>query len=415
MDRNEKTPSGRTSLWRNARLATLREDLGPLGIIEKAAIGVRGGRIAYAGAESELPVGFAEADQVVDCEGRWITPALIDCHTHIVHGGNRAREFELRLEGATYEEIARAGGGIVSTVKATNALSVEELVETALPRLNALLSEGVSTVEIKSGYGLNIEAELKMLRAARQLERVRPVRVLTSYLAAHATPPEYKGRNGDYIADVVLPGLAKAHAEGLVDVVDGFCEDIAFSPAEIALVFDRAKSLGLPVKLHAEQLSNLGGARLAASYGALSADHLEYLDAEGAAAMATAGTVAVLLPGAFYTLREKQLPPVETLRAAGTRIAVATDCNPGTSPLTSLLMTMNMSATLFRLTVQECLAGVTREAARALRILDETGTLEAGKSADLAIWNIDAPAELIYRIGFNPLHERIFKGERIAV
>ncbi|WP_085027475.1 imidazolonepropionase [Ensifer aridi] len=415
MDRNEMTPSGRTSLWRNARLATLREDLGPLGIIEKGAVGVRGGRIVYAGAESELPVGFAEADQVVDCERRWITPALIDCHTHIVHGGNRAREFELRLEGATYEEIARAGGGIISTVKATNALSVEALVETALPRLDALLSEGVSTVEIKSGYGLNIEAELKMLRAARQLERVRPVRVVTSYLAAHATPPEYKGRNGDYISDVVLPGLVKAHAEGLVDAVDGFCEDIAFSPAEIALVFDKAKSLGLPVKLHAEQLSNFGGARLAASYDALSADHLEYLDAEGAAAMATAGTVAVLLPGAFYTLREKQFPPVEALRAAGTRIAVATDCNPGTSPLTSLLLSMNMSATLFRLTVQECLAGVTREAARALRILDETGTLEAGKSADLAIWNIDAPAELIYRIGFNPLHERIFKGERIAV
>ncbi len=415
MDRNEMTPSGKTSLWRNARLATLREDLGPLGIIEKGAVGVRGGRIVYAGAESELPVGFAEADQVVDCERRWITPALIDCHTHIVHGGNRAREFELRLEGATYEEIARAGGGIISTVKATNALSVEALVETALPRLEALLSEGVSTVEIKSGYGLNIEAELKMLRAARQLERVRRVRVVTSYLAAHATPPEYKGRNGDYISDVVLPGLVKAHAEGLVDAVDGFCEDIAFSPAEIALVFDKAKSLGLPVKLHAEQLSNLGGARLAASYDALSADHLEYLDAEGAAAMATAGTVAVLLPGAFYTLREKQFPPVEALRAAGTRIAVATDCNPGTSPLTSLLLSMNMSATLFRLTVQECLAGVTREAARALRILDETGTLEAGKSADLAIWNIDAPAELIYRIGFNPLHERIFKGERIAV
>jgi imidazolonepropionase len=415
MDRNEKATSGRTSLWRNARLATLREDLGPLGIIDKGAVAVRDSRIVYAGAEADLPSALARADQMIDCEGRWITPALIDCHTHIVHGGNRAREFELRLEGATYEEIARAGGGIISTVKATNALSVEELVETALPRLDALLSEGVATVEIKSGYGLNIETELKMLRAARQLERVRPVRVLTSYLAAHATPPEYKGRNSDYIADIVLPGLSRAHAEGLVDAVDGFCEGIAFSPAEIALVFDKAKSLGLPVKLHAEQLSNLGGARLAASYGALSADHLEYLDAEGAAAMAAAGTVAVLLPGAFYTLREKQLPPVEALRAAGTRIAVATDCNPGTSPLTSLLLTMNMSATLFRLTVQECLAGVTREAARALRILDETGTLEVGKSADLAIWNIDAPAELIYRIGFNPLHERIFKGERIPV
>ncbi|WP_042775126.1 imidazolonepropionase [Sinorhizobium fredii] len=403
-----------SSLWRNVRLATLREDLGPLGVIEKGAVAVRGGRIVYAGAEGDLPSDLSSADQVIDCEGRWMTPALIDCHTHLVHGGNRAREFQLRLEGATYEEIARAGGGIVSTVKATNALSVEELVAAALPRLDALLSEGVSTVEIKSGYGLNIDAELKMLRAARQLERVRPVRIVTSYLAAHATPPEYRGRNADYLDDVALPGLSRAHAEGLVDAVDGFCEGIAFSPAEMARVFDGARALGLPVKLHAEQLSNLGGAKLAASYGALSADHLEYLDADGAAAMAKAGTVAVLLPGAFYTLRETQLPPVEALRAAQTRIAIATDCNPGTSPLTSLLLTMNMSATLFRLTLEECLAGVTREAARSLGILQETGTLEAGKSADLAVWNIEAPAELIYRIGFNPLSERVFKGERIA-
>ncbi|AWI60752.1 imidazolonepropionase [Sinorhizobium fredii] len=412
MNRNAEMDD--SSLWRNARLATLREDLGPLGIIEKGAVAVRGGRIVYAGAEDDLPSDLSSADQVIDCEGRWMTPALIDCHTHLVHGGNRAREFQLRLEGATYEEIARAGGGIVSTVKATNALSVEELVAAALPRLDALLLEGVSTVEVKSGYGLNIDAELKMLRAARQLERLRPVRIVTSYLAAHATPPEYKGRNADYIDDVVLPGLSQAHAEGLVDAVDGFCEGIAFSPAEMARVFDGARALGLPVKLHAEQLSNLGGAKLAASYGALSADHLEYLDADGAAAMAKAGTVAVLLPGAFYTLRETQLPPVETLRTAGTRIAVATDCNPGTSPLTSLLLTMNMSATLFRLTLEECLAGVTREAARALGILQETGTLEAGKSADLALWNIEAPAELIYRIGLNPLSERVFKGERIA-
>lgn len=413
MNGNDTSNGERTGLWRNARLATLREDLGPLGIVEKAAVAIRGDRIVFAGAESELPADLAKADQVIDCDGRWITPALIDCHTHLVHGGNRAREFELRLEGATYEDIARAGGGIVSTVKATNALSVDELVQAALPRLDALLAEGVSTVEIKSGYGLTIEAELKMLRAARALGHVRPVRVVTSYLAAHATPPEYKGRNGDYIDDVVLPGLARAHAEGLVDAVDGFCEGIAFSPAEIAAVFDRARSLGLPVKLHAEQLSNLGGARLASSYGALSADHLEYLDAEGATAMAKAGTVAVLLPGAFYTLREKQLPPVEALRTAGTRIAIATDCNPGTSPLTSLVMTMNMAATLFRLRLEECLAGVTREAARALGILDQTGTIEPGKSADLAIWDIETPAELIYRIGFNPLSERIFKGKRI--
>jgi imidazolonepropionase len=414
MNGNETSSAERTSLWRNARLATLREDLGPLGIIEKGAVAVSGDRIVYAGAEHALPAEFAGADRAIDCEGRWMTPALIDCHAHLVHGGNRAREFQMRLEGATYEEIARAGGGIVSTVKATNALSVDELVEAALPRLDTLLSEGVATVEVKSGYGLNIEAELNMLRAARKLAQARPVRIVTSYLAAHATPPEYKGRNADYIDDVVLPGLTQAQAEGLVDAVDGFCEGIAFSPADIARVFDGAKALGLPVKLHAEQLSDLGGAKLAASYGALSADHLEYLDADGAAAMARAGTVAVLLPGAFYTLRETQLPPVEELRAAGTRIAIATDCNPGTSPLTSLLLTMNMSATLFRLTVEECLAGVTREAARALGILGETGTIEAGKSADLALWNIEAPAELIYRIGFNPLSERIFKGERIA-
>ncbi|ACP22778.1 imidazolonepropionase (plasmid) [Sinorhizobium fredii NGR234] len=411
---NRNADMERSSLWRNVRLATLREDLGPLGIVEKGAVAVCGDRIVYAGAEGDLPSELSSADQVIDCDGRWMTPALIDCHTHLVHGGNRAREFQLRLEGATYEEIARAGGGIVSTVKATNALSVEELVAAALPRLDALLMEGVSTVEIKSGYGLNIDAELKMLRAARQLERLRPVRIVTSYLAAHATPPEYKGRNADYLGDVVLPGLVQAHAEGLVDAVDGFCEGIAFSPAEITRVFDKAKALGLPVKLHAEQLSNLGGAKLAASYGALSADHLEYLDADGAAAMAKSGTVAVLLPGAFYTLRETQLPPIEVLRTAGTRIAIATDCNPGTSPLTSLLLTMNMSATLFRLTLEECLAGVTREAARALGILDETGTIEAGKSADLALWNIETPAELIYRIGFNPLSERIFKVERIA-
>ncbi|WP_018237382.1 imidazolonepropionase [Ensifer sp. BR816] len=414
MNGYEISSAERTSLWRNARLATFREDLGPLGIIEKGAVAMRGDRIVYAGAESELPSALSGAERVIDCEGRWMTPALIDCHTHLVHGGNRAREFQMRLDSATYEEIARAGGGIVSTVKATNALSVDELVEAALPRLDTLLSEGVATVEVKSGYGLNIEAELNMLRAARKLAQARPVRIVTSYLAAHATPPEYKGRNADYIDDVVLPGLNRAHAEGLVDAVDGFCEGIAFSPADIARVFDGAKALGLPVKLHAEQLSDLGGAKLAASYGALSADHLEYLDADGAAAMARAGTVAVLLPGAFYTLRETQLPPVEELRAAGTRIAIATDCNPGTSPLTSLLLTMNMSATLFRLTLEECLAGVTREAARALGILGETGTIEAGKSADLALWDIEAPAELIYRIGFNPLSERIFKGERIA-
>lgn len=403
-----------SGIWRNVRLVTLGESVDGLGLVENAAVAVVDGRIAYAGPESGLPAELARSLETTDCQGRVMTPALIDCHTHLVHGGNRAREFQMRLEGATYEEIARAGGGIVSSVKATNALTVDQLVESALPRLDTLLAEGVSTVEIKSGYGLNVTAELNMLRAARKLETLRPVRVVASYLAAHATPADYKGRNGDYITDVVLPGLDAAHAEGLVDAIDGFCEGIAFSTAEIARVFDRAKALGLPVKLHAEQLSNLGGAKLAASYGALSADHLEYLDAEGAAALAKSGTVAVLLPGAFYALREERLPPVQALRDAGARIAIATDCNPGTSPLTSLLLTMNMSATFFRLTVAECLAGATREAARALGLLAETGTVEVGKSADLAIWNIEDPAELVYRIGFNPLHERIFRGQRIG-
>jgi imidazolonepropionase len=400
-------------LWRNARIATLDETLPGLGIIENGVIVTEGGRITHVGPEADLPANIKTIENIMDLENRWVTPALVDCHTHLVYGGNRAREFEMRLEGATYEEVARAGGGIVSSVKATNALSVEGLVKSALPRLDTLLSEGVSTLEIKSGYGLSIEGELNMLRAARALEKLRPVRIVTSYLAAHATPVEYKGRNGDYISDVVLPGMDAAHSEGLIDAVDGFCEGIAFSAEEMRRVFDHAKTLGLPVKLHAEQLSNLGGAKMAASYGALSADHLEYLDAEGAAAMAASGTVAVLLPGAFYAINETQKPPVQALRDAGTKIAIATDSNPGTSPLTSLLLTMNMSATLFRLTVEECLAGATREGARALGLLHEIGTLEAGKSADFAIWNIDVPAELVYRIGFNPIHARIFKGASV--
>ena len=411
--RHESSGDVRPHLWRNVRLATLDPQKQGLGIVEKGALVTEGGRISYVGSEAELPVSAIERAEITDLEGRWVTPGLVDCHTHIVFGGNRAREFEMRLEGATYEEIARAGGGIVSSVKATNALSVEGLVKAALPRLDTLICEGLTTIEVKSGYGLNVDGELKMLRAARQLERLRPVRVVTSYLGAHATPIEYRGRNSDYIAEVVLPGLEYAHAEGLVDAVDGFCEGIAFSTAEIARVFDKAEALGLPVKLHAEQLSNLGGAKLAASHGALSADHLEYLDAEGAAAMAAAGTVAVLLPGAFYAINEKQKPPVQALRDAGTRIAIATDCNPGTSPLTSLLLTMNMSATLFGLTVEECIAGTTREGARALGLLGETGTLETGKSADFAIWDVESLAELVYRIGFNPLHARVFKGERI--
>ncbi|MEK1851670.1 MAG: imidazolonepropionase [Phyllobacterium sp.] len=388
------------------RIATLEHTGAPYGLIENGSIGIDCERIAWVG--EDIPGGWSHVERQ-DFGGRLATPALIDCHTHLVFGGNRAREFEMRLEGASYEEIARAGGGIVSSVKATNGLSEDELVAQSLPRLDTLLAEGISTIEIKSGYGLNVEAELKMLRVARRLGTLRPVRILTSYLGAHAVPPAYRGRADDYISEVVLPGLEAAHSEGLVDAVDGFCEGIAFSPAQITRVFEKAKVLGLPVKLHAEQLSNLGGAKLAASFGALSADHLEYLDEEGARAMATAGTVAVLLPGAFYALREERAPPVKILRDAGVRIAVASDCNPGTSPLTSLLLTMNMACTLFRLTVEEALAGATREAARALGLQADIGTLAPGKRAEIAIWNAEQPAELCYRIGFNPLHQLVLK------
>jgi imidazolonepropionase len=398
-----------STLLRNARLVTLAPTMPGLGIVERGAILIEGGRIAYAGDEAGIAV--PQGTEVVDCDGRWITPGLVDCHTHLVHAGNRAREFEMRLAGASYEEIARAGGGIVSSVRQVRDASEADLVAETLPRLDALIAEGVTTVEVKSGYGLTVEDELKMLRAARSLGDQRPVNLTTTYLGAHATPADYKGRNGDFIRDVVLPGLEAAHSEGLVDAVDGFCEGIAFSPDEMRIVFDAAKKLGLPVKLHADQLSNLHGAALAADYGALSADHLEYTDDEGAAAMSRAGTVAVLLPGAYYFIRETKKPPVGLFRKHATKMALATDCNPGTSPLTSLLLTMNMGATLFHLTVEECLAGVTREAARALGRLDTVGTIEAGKQADLAIWNIDSPAELVYRIGFNPLHRRIWNGE----
>ncbi|MCD1632706.1 imidazolonepropionase [Martelella mediterranea] len=401
--------SAAPKLFTNALLAAMADGAEAI----EGVLAIENGRIAYVGPETGLPERFAGFD-TVDCGGRLVTPALIDCHTHIVYGGSRAKEFEMRLEGASYEEIARAGGGIVSTVTATNALSEDELVEAALPRLDALISEGVATIEIKSGYGLNIETELKMLRAARRLATLRPVRIKTTWLAAHATPPEYKGRNADYIADVVLPGLEIAHREGLVDAVDAFCEGIAFSPDELRPVFDKAQALGLPIKLHAEQLSNLGGAAMAASFGALSSDHLEYLDEAGVKAMAAAGSVAVLLPGAFYTLKEKQHPPMAALRAAGVPLALATDCNPGTSPLTSLLLTMNMGATLFGMTVAECLTGVTANAARALGLAAETGTLEAGKAADIAIWDVEAPAELVYRIGFNPLSRLYVSGHEVA-
>ncbi len=398
-------------LFVGARLATLAPDRPGLGLVEDGAVLIRDGRIAYAGPCSDVPATGAAGVETIDCEGRWITPGLVDCHTHLVHAGNRAREFEMRLAGATYEEVARAGGGIVSSVAALRAADEETVLRDTLPRLDALLAEGVTTVEIKSGYGLDLANERKSLAVARRLGEARPVTVRTTFLGAHALPPERRDDRDRYVAevaDIMLPALA---ADGLVDAVDGFCEGIAFTPAEIARVFDRARALGLPVKLHADQLSNLGGAALAARYGALSADHLEHTDEAGAAAMAASGTVAVILPGAFYFIRETQRPPVDLFRRHGVPMAVATDCNPGTSPLTSLLLAMNMAATLFRLTVDECIAGVTREAARALGLAAETGTLEVGKRADLAIWSIGSPAELVYRMGFNPLHARLWRGQ----
>jgi imidazolonepropionase len=381
----------------------------PYGAIDDGVIAARAGRIVYAGPRREAPA--FEAAETVDCEGRWITPGLIDCHTHLVYGGDRAHEFEMRLEGASYEEIARAGGGILSSVKATRAASEDELFASADRRLSELTREGVTTVEIKSGYGLDIESEAKVLRVARRIGRERPVRIRTTLLGAHAVPPEYKGRSGDYAALVAGPMLDAIAAEGLADAVDVFCEGIAFSPEETRLVFAAAKAKGLAIKIHAEQLSNLGGAKLAAEMGALSADHLEHLGEDGVAAMAEAGTVAVVLPGAFYFLRETVKPPIELLRKHRVPIALATDANPGTSPLTSPLTTLNMGCTLFRLTPEEALAGMTRHAARALGLQDEIGTLEAGKACDLAIWDIERPAELAYRIGFNPLHARIRNGQ----
>lgn len=380
----------------------------PYGLCQDAAIAVDGAKIVWVGEHQDLPPDYADWS-VEDFGERLITPALIDAHTHVVFSGNRAAEFEMRLNGASYEDIARAGGGILSTVNATRSASAETLLADALTRVDTLIAEGVSTIEVKSGYGLDSETELKMLRVARRIGEARPIRVKTSFLGAHAVPPDYAECPDDYISDVCIPTLRAAHAEGLVDTVDGFCEGIAFTPAQIALVFDVAQELGLPVKLHAEQLSNLGGAQLAALYGALSADHIEYLDADGVSAMAKAGTTAVLLPGAFYTLRETQVPPVNLLRRHQVPMALATDCNPGSSPLTSLLLTMNMGCTLFRLTPEEALAGVTRNAARALGVKD-AGTLAPGLRADLAIWNVTHPAELAYRIGYNPLHKSLFGG-----
>ncbi|MGD9815495.1 MAG: amidohydrolase family protein [Hyphomonadaceae bacterium] len=444
------------TLWVDANLATMAAGAKPYGAIERGAVAAKDGRIAWIGYAADLPKPPDElAREVRRCENAWITPGFVDCHTHLVFGGDRAREFEMRLQGKSYEEIARAGGGIVSTVAATRAATKQELVESAARRLAGMTREGVTTIEVKSGYGLDLETEIKMLEAAKALETyalepspplrgrgqgeggrsaaqapvrlhaphlptsspqggggvARHIRVRRTFLGLHAPPPEFKHDRAAYVqlvADVMIPAIAAA---GLADAVDAFCETIGFTVEEVDYVFAAARANGLEVKLHAEQLSNQNGAALAARHKALSADHLEYLDDAGVAAMAANGTVAVLLPGAFYFLRETQLPPIEALRKAGVPMAVASDCNPGTSPMTSPLAALNMACTLFRLTPEEALAGITREGARALGLLDEVGTLEMGKAADLAIWDVNHPAELSYWLGAPLLRERVFAGQ----
>jgi imidazolonepropionase len=394
-------------VWENARLATMRADEPGYGVIEDGAIAVAGDRIAWVGARRALP--RTRGAVMHDAGGRWITPGLIDCHTHLVFAGDRAAEFELRLDGASYEEIARAGGGIRATVASTRAASEDALYAASLPRLRALAASGATTVEIKSGYGLDIDSEVKMLRVARRLAADTSVDIRTSFLGAHALPPEYEGRRADYVALVAGPMLEHIVAEGLADAVDAFAERIAFDLEEAAQVFTAARRHGLPVRLHADQLSDFGGAALAARFGALSADHLEYASEAGIAAMAQSGTTAVLLPGAFYFLRETRVPPAPLLRRHAVPIAIASDCNPGSSPALSLTLIMNMACTLFRLTPLEALAGVTRNAARALGLADR-GTLEIGKRADLALWDVERLAELTYWIGGNTLHHTVKGG-----
>jgi imidazolonepropionase len=404
-----------SALWTRVRLATMVPSaVAPYGAVEDGAIAVAGDRIHWVGSESALPGAIPSCVAVHSAEGRWVTPGLIDCHTHLVYGGDRAREFEQRLTGVSYAEIARQGGGIVSTVKATRATSEDQLVESARPRVVALTAEGVTTIEIKSGYGLDRDTEVKMLHAARRLGESDALDVVTTFLGAHALPPEYSGRADEYIDLVCADVLPRVAELGLADAVDAFCEGIGFTAAQTERVFEAARSLGLPVKLHAEQLSDLGGAALAARFGALSADHLEYVSETSIEAMAGAGTVAVLLPGAFYFLHETRKPPVESFRRHGVPMAIATDSNPGSSPVSSILLMLNMACTLFQMTPEEALAGVTRHAARALGKSGQIGTLEAGKRADFVLWDIDHPAELAYRIGFNPCHRVIKAGRMLS-
>lgn len=402
-------PTETDMLLTHASIATMAGDGNPYSLIPDAGLVIADGRIGWVGPLAVLPEDYRGIPER-DLGGKLVTPALIDCHTHVIHAGNRAREFEMRMEGASYEEIARAGGGILSTVKATRQASEDELVASALPRVDAMLAEGIATLEIKSGYGLDLETELRMLRAARRIAEARPVTIHATFLGAHAIPPEYRERADEYIdfiCDTVLPVV---HQEQLAEAVDAFCERIAFNTQQVARLFTRARELGLAVKLHGEQLSDSGGAEMAASFNALSVDHLEYLDSGGIEAMSQAGSVAVLLPGAFYTLRETRLPPIEALREAGVPVAIATDSNPGSSPVTSPLIMLNMACTLFRMTPEEALAGMTRHAARALGLEDDSGTIEAGKRADLAIWDVDHPAELAYYLGMNRLAARVYKG-----
>lgn len=398
-------------LLTNARIATMQESDVAYGVIENGALGVADGKIAWVGPESELPSGIN--CRTLSLQNRWLTPALIDCHTHVVFGGNRAEEFEQRLMGVSYEEIAKAGGGILATVNETRSASSDELANSAVVRLNSLAREGVATVEIKSGYGLDVENELKMLRVARSVAGSSGISTSTSFLGAHTVPAEFTGKADHYIKMLCEEALPRAVDEGLVDAVDAYCEGIAFSTDQIARLFETAQSLNLPVKLHADQLSDSGGAELAASFHALSADHLEYTSKEGVTALADAGSVAVLLPGAFLTLGETQLPPIDLLREQQVPIAVATDCNPGTSPVCSLRSAMNLATSLFKLTPEECLAGTTREAARALGLLHDRGTLETGKRADVAVWNIGHPRELTYWLGLNELSDLFIGGREI--
>lgn len=399
-----------TSVWLNCKAATMQAgSVQPYGLIEDAALVVNGSVLQWVGPRRDLSVDLlANNTQTIDAKGALITPGLIDCHTHLVYGGNRAGEFEQRLNGASYEDIAKAGGGIASTVKATRNATELELASQSTHRLLSFLAEGVTTIEIKSGYGLALEHERKMLRVARSLGAAHPVSVQTTFLGAHAVPPEFADRSDDYV-DAVLDMLALLHIEGLVDAVDAFCERIGFSLAQTERVFAAAKLQGLPIKLHAEQLSDSGGAQLAARYHAISCDHLEWLSDDGVQAMALAGTTAVLLPGAFYFLRETRLPPVAKLRSAGVAMAISSDCNPGSSPCTSLLLMLNMACTLFRLTPEESLAGVTRNAARALG-LNDRGVLAPGLRADFVLWDVKSPAELSYAFGSCPRTQTVFNG-----